>query len=94
MSYIERVVLARRQLLPAGGAAVRRAQRVPHALAAEDVTAAGRHHQAAALHDLRHRDTAAANQGAAVEETRSAHTQCDSSGGVSPLSRSPDTPDS
>lgn len=69
MSYIERVVLARRQLLPAGGAAVRRAQRVPHTLAAEDVAAAGGHHQASALHDLWHRETAAANQGAAVEET-------------------------
>lgn len=69
MSYVERVVLARRQLLPAGGAAVRRAQRVSHTLAAEDVAAAGGHHQSAALHDLRRSDRAAANQEAVFRET-------------------------
>lgn len=91
MSYIERVVLARGQLLPAGGAAVRRAQCVSHTLAAEDVTAAGGHDQSAALHDLRHRDTAA-NQEAAFKETVCPHAVRQQ--GVSPLSRSPDTPDS
>lgn len=58
MSYVEGVVLAGGQPLPAGGAAVRRGKRVSHTLAAEDVTAASGDHQAAALHDLHHRDTA------------------------------------
>lgn len=66
MSYVERVVLAWGQLLPAGGAAVGRAQCVPHTLAAEDMTAAGRHHQPSTLHNLQHRDTTAANQEAGL----------------------------
>lgn len=90
-SYVQRVVLPWGQLLPAGGAAVRRSQCVSHTLAAEDVTAAGRHHQPAALRNLKHRDTRA------IRRQRFGSPACPQAVKQkpvdSPLSRSPDKPD-
>lgn len=51
-SDVDGVVLSGGQFFPAGGASVRAGQRVPDALAAEDVAALGGNHQPAGVHDL------------------------------------------